>query len=203
MPDFQSKNEQRNTDISLQSLLETIEQDTASALAQDLQTLKKRTASELRVRVPYVAFMLGRVEVALPLHSILEIGYMPKATPLPHLPAWIKGIVQIRGEIFSAVDFLTLFKLAEERRGGTQRSYILFAHNALKFCLYAQKITGVIYLDEQQQARLADYTAEEQVLCGRVVEYLQGVYVTGSRRVFVLDSVQLGTARELIEWQEQ
>jgi chemotaxis signal transduction protein len=52
---------------------------------------------------------VGDLKIALPMEHIGEIGTLPVITPLPSLPSWIFGIVNLRGEIVSVIniaDFL-------------------------------------------------------------------------------------------------
>jgi len=52
---------------------------------------------------------VGDLKFALPMDTIGEIGTLPVITPLPGLPSWIFGIVNLRGEIVSVIniaDFL-------------------------------------------------------------------------------------------------
>lgn len=185
----------------LQSLLEAINRKTAPALQLDLARLKERSVEDQRVRTLHISFVVGWYEMALPINAMQEIGDMPVVTPLPHLPPWIKGIVQIRGEILSVVDFQLLFHLREERRRFLKQSYILFKENDLQFCLQANRITGIINLDDQHD-RLESCSKEEQSDCGKMLEFIRGVLVQDTRRIFVLDSHSLGISEKIRQWRQ-
>ncbi len=186
---------------SLQSLLDAIDRKTAPALQFDLARLKERSVQDQRVRTLHISFVVGWHEMALPIHAMQEIGDMPVITPLPHLPPWIKGIVQIRGEILSVVDFQLLFHLREERRRYLKRAYILFKEGDLQFCLLASRITGILNLDEQHD-RLEGCSQEEQRSCAEMLEFIKGVLVRDTRRIFILDSKSLGTAEKIQQWRQ-
>lgn len=184
---------------SLQALLDAIDQKTAPALQFDLARLRARSVEEQRVRTLHISFVVGWHEMALPIHAMQEIGDMPVVTPLPHLPPWIRGIVQIRGEILSVVDFQQLFHLREERRRFFKQSYILFKENDLQFCLLASRITGILNIEEQHD-RLEACTQEEQDSCREMLEFIKGVLVQDARRIFILDSQALGIAEKIRQW---
>lgn len=186
---------------SLQSLLDAIDRKTAPALQLDLARLKERSVTDQRVRTLHISFVVGWHEMALPIHAMQEIGDMPVITPLPHLPPWIKGIVQIRGEILSVVDFQLLFNLREERRRFLKQSYILFKEGDLQFCLLAGRITGILNLDEQHD-RLEECSLEEQSSCAAMLAFIKGVLVRDTRRIFVLDSQTLGAAEQIRQWRQ-
>ena len=184
---------------SLQSLLDAIDRKTAPALQLDLARLKERSVEDQRVRILHISFVVGWHEMALPIHAMQEIGDMPVITPLPHLPPWIKGIVQIRGEILSVVDFQLLFHLREERRRFFKQAYILFKENDLQFCLLANRITGILNIDEQYD-RLENCSQEEQSSCAEMLAVIKGVLVQDGRRIFILDSQSLGIAEKIRQW---
>jgi len=185
-------------DYSLQTLLATIDRETAPALAQDAALLKERAARNIRRKKPYISFMLGDDEMALSIDSIQEIGYLPTVTPLPNLPPWIKGIVQIRGEILSVVDFFVLFGLQEER--ALRRSYILYKQRDFKFCLLVNRITGVVNLDEQRDP-LAPYVPARAEHLTRLAPFFKGLYAMDNRTVNILDYEKLGASPLIRKWQ--
>lgn len=184
---------------AFQSLLQAIDRKTAPALRLDLERLRERTRKEQRVRTLYISFDLGRHEMALPLSAMQEIGEMPTITPLPHLPRWIRGIVQIRGEILSVVDFQRLFHLREERRGSLKRFYILFRQDDFRFCLLVNRITGILNVDGQHD-RLEPCGQEEESVYAELLEFVRGVLVQEGRRIFLLDSQTLGQAPQIRRW---
>lgn len=185
---------------SLQTLLASIDFETAPALKQDMDSLKERAIQNIRKKKPYISFVLGKTEMALSIKSIQEIGYLPPITPLPNLPPWIKGIVQIRGEILSVVDFTILFGLKEKQGVGLNQSYILFKHQEFKFCLMANRITGVINIDEQRD-KLESYVSAQGDTLKQLSVFFQGTFNVNSRQICILDSKRLGNTPMIRDWQ--
>ena len=184
---------------TFQSLLQAIDRKTAPALQLDMERLRERALKERRVRTLHISFDLGWHEMALPLSAMQEIGEMPAIVPLPHLPRWIRGNVQIRGEILSVVDFQRLFHLREERRGSQKRFYILFRQDEFRFCLLVNRITGILSVDEQHD-RLEPCSAEEEASYAELLEFVRGVLVQATRRIFILESQALGRAPKIRQW---
>jgi purine-binding chemotaxis protein CheW len=58
-----------------------------------------------------VAFRIGEVAYAVPIHAVREIVNPVPLTTLPHLPAPIAGVVDHRGEVVVVVDLRTRFGL--------------------------------------------------------------------------------------------
>lgn len=185
---------------SLQALLASIDLETAPSLKRDMDFLKERATLNVRKKKPYISFMLGKNEMALSIQSVQEIGYLPTVTPLPNLPPWIRGIVQIRGEILSVVDFVVLFGLNDERGLGLKRSYILFKQQDFKFCLVVNRITGVVNFDEQRD-HLGVYSSAQADKLTQLSFFFKGILAVDNRNVCILDSEKLGNATMIRKWQ--
>ncbi len=57
----------------------------------------------------YLTFTLGTEEYGVPILTVQEIkGYVP-ATPIPHTPAYIKGVMDLRGIIMPVIDLRVKF----------------------------------------------------------------------------------------------
>lgn len=188
-----------NQGDSLQTLLAAIDHETAQSLKRDAAFLKEKAARNIRRKKPYISFMLGEDEMALSIDSIQEIGYLPTVTPLPNLPPWIKGIVQIRGEILSVIDFFVLFGLKDER-SLLRRSYILYKQQDFKCCLKVNRITGVVNIDEQRDP-LAPYSFEKAKHLERLAPFFKGLFTMDNRTVCILDYEKLGASPLIRKWQ--
>ena len=62
----------------------------------------------------YLTFTLGQEEYGVPILTVQEIkGYVP-ATPIPHTPAYIKGVMDLRGVIMPVIDLRVKFGMRTE-----------------------------------------------------------------------------------------
>jgi Chemotaxis signal transduction protein len=183
---------------ALNVLLAAIESETAQELKQDFALLKERAALDIRKTKSYIAFLLGRDEMALPIDSIHEIGYLPPVTPLPNIPHWIRGIVQIRGEILSVVDCCMLFGIKEAGHH-LRTSYVLFRQRELKFCLMTDRISGVVNLDEQRDP-LLPFAPEHGAHLAGLAPFFRGICTVDKRMVYILDDEKLGASPLIRKW---
>lgn len=184
---------------SLQALLETIDYETATARAQDMALLKEQSTRNMRKRTPHIAFILGDHEMALPIDGIQEVGDLPSVTPLPHLPLWIKGIVQIRGEILSVIDLVTLFEMKDTRRVSTKQFFIYFKQQELKFCLVVNRIIGVVNIDEKRD-RLNEHNLHSDGEMVGLAELMKGILSVNNRNIYIIDSDRLGRSSRIMQW---
>jgi hypothetical protein len=63
-----------------------------------------------------VAFTLGGSGCAFPAEYALEVGQIPKITPVPNVPDWLAGVANRRGDILSVVDLRAFLELNKANR---------------------------------------------------------------------------------------
>ena len=59
----------------------------------------------------HVVFKVGGAEYALPAEQVLQMESFAGATPVPGTPAYVAGIVQVRGKVVPVVDLRARFGL--------------------------------------------------------------------------------------------
>jgi purine-binding chemotaxis protein CheW len=65
----------------------------------------RREAEEAgEIQHEYLAFRLGEVPYAIPVEAVREIVRMRPITPVPRVPAEVRGVISLRGEIVQVVD---------------------------------------------------------------------------------------------------
>jgi purine-binding chemotaxis protein CheW len=56
----------------------------------------------------YLSFRVGTEEYALDAHHVLEIRHLEPLAPVPSAPAFVKGVIELRGTAVPIVDLRTL-----------------------------------------------------------------------------------------------
>ncbi len=155
----------------------------ANALARPFE---KKDQSERYLEV--VAFLLAHERYALEKAYIREVFPLKKLTPLPCTPAFVVGIINIRGEILSVVDLKKFFELPE--KGITDLNKVVIIHaDEMEFGILVDAIIGVTSIPfSKLQPSLPTLTGIRE-------EYLRGV--TGERLV-ILDAGKLLRDRNII-----
>jgi purine-binding chemotaxis protein CheW len=72
-----------------------------------------------------VVFQVGKEEYAIPVEFVISIEKMDSITPIPNLPGYVKGIVEVRGEIIPVIDFEHILYRRELVEGDTSRLIVL------------------------------------------------------------------------------
>ena len=135
----------------------------AKALARPLAD-QQHTGAVLNV----VEFGLAQERYAILTDAVREVYPLKALTPLPCCPAFVLGIVNVRGQILPVIDIKKLFDLPE--RGLTDLNKVIIVHNEqMELAILADVVIGlrVIPLDVLQPSL--------PTLAGIREEYLKGI----------------------------
>ena len=133
-------------------------------------------------------FRLAHEKYAVESRHVREVCTLENLTPLPGTPAFVPGIVNVRGEIFSVIDIKKFFDLPEKGLPDIHKIIVLHSENML-FGILADTIAGV------RQIPLAEIQSSLPTLTGIREEYLKGV--TPDRTV-ILDAEKLLADEKII-----
>src|SRR3954467_15154307 len=86
--------------------------------------MESRTAAREATREVLV-FVLGKEEYGVDILKVQEIRGYDKVTPIPAAPAFLKGIVNLRGVIVPVIDLRIKFALAAPRYDDTTVMIVL------------------------------------------------------------------------------
>ena len=139
-----------------------------------------------------VEFSLAEERYAVESVYVREVHPLTELTPLPCTPAFVRGLVNVRGQILSVVDLKRFFGLPEKGLSDLNRIVILHGEG-MEFGILADAVLGTrgIQLDEIQPSLPTLREIRE--------EYLKGV--TGERTV-ILDGEKLLSDPDLIVREE-
>lgn len=68
----------------------------------------ERPPGDPMVTARYLVCSIAGRRCALPLANVSEVGRVPATVPLPFVPGWIAGVINLRGHIVSLVDLAVL-----------------------------------------------------------------------------------------------
>jgi purine-binding chemotaxis protein CheW len=138
------------------------------ARARALAAGGRKEAPSAGLVLEVVEFVMGPEHYAVESNHIREIHPLIEFTPLPCTPAFVLGLINVRGQILSIVDIKKLFDLPEKGLTNLNRVIIVRA-NHMEIGILADAILGVrsIALDELRPTL--------PTLTGIREEYLRGV----------------------------
>ncbi|HYC00979.1 MAG TPA: chemotaxis protein CheW [Candidatus Limnocylindrales bacterium] len=134
-----------------------------------------QTAQAEGLRV--LEFRLGPDRYAIEQRYVREVQALSDLTPLPSVPSFVRGIVNVRGQILAVIDLFELLELP--RSAGTdERMLAIVQWNDVEFCILADAIVGV------GSVTRATVQPSLPSLSGAAAKYLVGVTV---EHVAILD----------------
>jgi chemotaxis signal transduction protein len=90
----------------------------------------------------YILVRIGVLSLAIAIEDLSEVGPLPAITFLPNLPAWIQGIVNIRSEIVSIIDFGGFLGVAGRGCDGNRLAVV--RHDKRKIGIRLDHIIGTV-----------------------------------------------------------
>jgi len=138
------------------------------ARARSLAAGDRSEATSPDLLLEVVEFVLGPEHYGIESSHIREIYPLSEFTPVPCTPAFVLGLVNVRGQILSIINIKKLFDLPE--KGLTDLNKVIIVHaNHMELGILADAVLGVrpIAMEELRPAL--------PTLTGIRAEYLKGI----------------------------
>jgi len=146
-------------------------------------------------RTQFLAFLVGRDEYAVPILKVREIFAFEDATRVPATPAWIRGVVNLRGQVLPVIDLAVKFGLPPTVVS-VRTCVVVF-----ELAIDGQATSVGALVDEVSQVlELAENEVEPPPSFGTQirVEYLVGATLSRGRFALLLDSDRVLSSEELL-----
>ena len=108
--------------------------------------------------IQVVEFLLGEEHFAIDLFEVKEVVEYTSITPLPNTPDYLKGIIDLRGEITSIVDLKHRLNITEKSMRSQDNSRIIVLDDKVsqkKIGVLVDDVTSVSTFEKKQ----VDYTS--------------------------------------------
>lgn len=132
----------------------------------------------------FVAFRVGAQEFCIDIMCVREIRGWTAATPLPHSPPYVRGVINLRGAVLPIVDLAMRFGLGLTEP--TPRSVIIVVH------IY-QQIVGLLVdaVSDILTSSEASMQPTPDIASDMAKTFVKGVYAVDGRMISIitLDSV--------------
>lgn len=129
----------------------------------------------------YVIFSLAGAHYAVPMNQVLELGELEHFTTVPHAPAWLLGVTNLRGDIVSVVDLRVLFGLEATDAPANNLLVAETLTGDLMTCLLVERIQGMASVAPSNIQPLDGLLGES------LTPYTRGVYTHGAGLLSILD----------------
>jgi purine-binding chemotaxis protein CheW len=142
--------------------------------------------------IEIVEFLLASEHYGLESRFIREVYPLKDYTPLPGVPPFVLGLLNVRGRVISVVDIKKFFDLPEKGIGDLNK-VIIVADDNMEFGILVDEILGV------HRLAIGDFGPPLPTLTGIREEYLLGV--TGDRMA-ILDVARILSDKNIVVHEE-
>jgi purine-binding chemotaxis protein CheW len=115
--------------------------DRATVMAQESE--EKKSTSEL---TEVIAFSLMTEIYGIESAFVKEVYPLRDFTPLPGVPSYVLGIINVRGQILPVVDLKKFFNLPEKGLGELNKVLIL-SNGQMEFGILADVVHGILEIE--------------------------------------------------------
>lgn len=163
------KQRMQAADAAIERIWAPDQAETKRVLKERARVLSQEPVSgEVAGYLEVVEFLLAYETYAIESRFVREVYPLENLTPLPCTPAYVLGIVNVRGEMFSVVDIKKFFELPEKGLTDLNKLIVLDAGD-MRFGILADAIAGVRHIP------LAGIQPSLPTLTGIREAYLKGV----------------------------
>lgn len=153
-----------------------------------LLAVKDKVTEDRGEQIDILEFMLAEEVYAIDSTCVSEVIRIKELTPLPCTPAFILGIINVRGEILSVIDIKKFFNLQDKGITNLNR-VIIVKYNGIELGILADEIVGNSTIDlDSLQSQITSVTEVPE-------NFIVGV---SKDRLIVLDIRQLLSNRKII-----
>jgi purine-binding chemotaxis protein CheW len=130
--------------------------------------------------VEFVTFYVGDLLIGVDINQLDEINRLIDITPVPHAPSYVRGVVNLRGEVVTVVDLRKILGLGECENTGQNRNVIVNSQGE-QIGLLVDRIADVIRASPEE---LDQPPANVSGVDGRFFKY---IYKLEKNLLIILD----------------
>lgn len=141
--------------------------------------------------VQLIVFKAGDEEFCVPIDDVQEVIKATNITPIPDAPSFMRGLINVRGDIVSIIDVKARFFLPS-------------GHSALKHIIITEQPSGLfgLMVDEVLEVlrvKKTDINTTPNIILKIHDEYVSGIVVHDNRLIIMLDLAEVLSQEELIK----
>jgi purine-binding chemotaxis protein CheW len=160
------------------ALSSTIETSGSSDMTREVDTTDGRVDDEEQ----FVVFRVADEEYGVPIESVQEIVRIPdQLTQVPKAPAFVEGVVNLRGAVLPVIDQRRRFSLPNIEHSDRQR-IMVFMVNGVRTGFIVDSVSEVLKIARSQISDAPDVATHEASAVARVANI-----VNSKRMILMLD----------------
>lgn len=147
-------------------------------------------ANEDTLKNMYLTFRLGNEDYGIEIRYVTEIVGMQKITEVPDMPGFMKGVVNLRGQVIPVLDMRLRFNM--EPRSYDERTCIVVVNiNTTQVGLVVDTVNEVRNINDEQ------ISPPPRTAGADSAQYIQGMGKVGEEVIILLEGQRLLFEQEL------
>lgn len=140
----------------------------------------------------FVIFKLGKEEYGVNIMQVQEIGPYEEPVKVPNIPAFVEGVMNLRGNVIPLISLRRKFNIAEQELTENTRTIVAnFGDKQVAFIV--DDASEVLTLDEN------DIQEAPVIVAGAERKYITGIGKQGDRLLILLDLSFLLNEQEQVQ----
>lgn len=182
---------------SLDTLIARIDAELQTAgPARSVASVATKTAKRRTGEIKHIVVQLDKSILAVPISHVVEVQRIPTITSIPHVPEWMCGVTNLRGEIISVVDGRIFFGMPATDHGLHRRLVIVQSLQQERTTgLIVDRVVGMRSLHSEEVKQTTAPTSS------RIGGFLSGVVADDDRTLGVLNLEQFFACEEMSQFE--
>lgn len=144
----------------------------------------RNNSTENLKKKSFLTFYVGNEFMGLEVLKVQEVTKDFNVVPVARAPKYIQGLINLRGQISTALGTRDLFQMTEENQAHSKVAIVCKIENNL-FSLIVDSVGDVIEVDS------AEYEKSPETLNENIKRYLVGIYKVNEQLLSILDIDQV------------
>ena len=158
--------------------------------------LARDAAKDAAQGARYVLLSISSAHYAVLEAFVTELERVPMITAVPHVPAWVRGVTNLRGDILSVIDMRTFQGLDATAPHTGRMLVVRLLDEEFSTGLLVDAVDRIVAVPPDE------IKLPESALDGPLAAYLSGVCVIGELLVAVLDLERLLRSPDIRQFEE-
>ena len=150
---------------------------------------KEKRGAVIEETVQVVSFQVGSEEYGLDINSVAEVVRPLKITPLPRMPQFVEGVINLRGMIIPVVDMRKRFELSEIKNEPKKMRMMITKNAVAGPPGSGRQLLGLVVDSVQEVVTLQKKSIESapEAAKGVHADFITGMGKVDNRLIILLD----------------
>lgn len=113
--------------------------------------------------IQYIVIRLGEEQFGIDIRNVDNIGRMQRITRVPKLPAYLKGVINLRGEVIPVMSLRLKMGLEEDEITRATRIIILKLEQQGNVGIIVDEVKEVVTLDTRDIEKVSHNSKEDKI----------------------------------------